>query len=298
MHIEHLRTFISVYRLGTMRQAAQTLGMTQPTVTQHIQSLESHLGYPLFSRTKKGVNSLPAADDLAASVSTHLDALSNAVEQRRGLSKTLSGVVRIAMPGEFADYCSSVTCALSLRGIRPHLQLGGRARLYQMLLDNEIDLAITASSPDDPKLDFVKLGKEQLMLIAHPSIKHPNEKEFDTQRVLKYPLIAYDADLALVANFMAQFASQIVLPEAQIFCPDLRTIIKMCAQTPSWSVVPFHIAEHHLNKRSVVSLSGDRLNNDFFLVWQRKSLRSQRIAFAKRYLEEHVSHLLSPKMIK
>lgn len=49
MDIEKLRTFLAVYRSGGMGKAADSLALTQPAVSQHIQSLESQLGHSLLN---------------------------------------------------------------------------------------------------------------------------------------------------------------------------------------------------------------------------------------------------------
>lgn len=54
MNWSDLRVFIALAQLGSLRQAALTLGVTQPTVARHIQELEADLGLPLFERGRKG----------------------------------------------------------------------------------------------------------------------------------------------------------------------------------------------------------------------------------------------------
>ncbi|HHN8334910.1 TPA: helix-turn-helix domain-containing protein [Klebsiella quasipneumoniae] len=39
-HLTHLRTFLEVYRVRSISQAAVNLGITQPTASLHIQAIE------------------------------------------------------------------------------------------------------------------------------------------------------------------------------------------------------------------------------------------------------------------
>lgn len=55
MQIEHLRCFQAVADQGSMRKAAKALFCTQPTITNAIRNLEAELGYPLMSRTERGI---------------------------------------------------------------------------------------------------------------------------------------------------------------------------------------------------------------------------------------------------
>jgi DNA-binding transcriptional LysR family regulator len=50
LSLDLLRTFHAVYRAGTLTGAATVLGLSQPTVTTQLRSLEGLLGQPLFVR--------------------------------------------------------------------------------------------------------------------------------------------------------------------------------------------------------------------------------------------------------
>lgn len=59
VNFEWYRSFIAVYRAGTVSGAAQALYLTQPAVSQHLAALESVLGMALFERTPRKM--LPTA---------------------------------------------------------------------------------------------------------------------------------------------------------------------------------------------------------------------------------------------
>jgi DNA-binding transcriptional LysR family regulator len=54
MKLHHLRDFVAVARTGGLRQAARSLGLTQPALSKSIRQLESELGTPLFERSARG----------------------------------------------------------------------------------------------------------------------------------------------------------------------------------------------------------------------------------------------------
>ncbi|NEC21079.1 LysR family transcriptional regulator, partial [Streptomyces parvus] len=70
-----LRTFLAVHRSGSFTAAARLLGLSQPTVTAQMRSLERQVGRELFERLPRGVAPSPYADELAARVVAPLDAL-------------------------------------------------------------------------------------------------------------------------------------------------------------------------------------------------------------------------------
>src|SRR4029453_17937037 len=74
-NLEHLRTFLTVYRVGSLTEAARMLGISQPTASTHVHSLEQSLGLRLFERDPRGVSPTTKADGLARDVAPHIDAL-------------------------------------------------------------------------------------------------------------------------------------------------------------------------------------------------------------------------------
>ena len=50
-----LRTFLVVAHSGSLRKAADTLGLTSPAVSKQIRALETHLGSALFTRDGRGM---------------------------------------------------------------------------------------------------------------------------------------------------------------------------------------------------------------------------------------------------
>lgn len=68
VQLSWLRTFVTVYRLGSLTKAAQRLELSQPTVTHQIRNLERTFGKELFERVPQGVVPTCAADSLIRDV--------------------------------------------------------------------------------------------------------------------------------------------------------------------------------------------------------------------------------------
>ncbi len=49
------RTFEAVLRTGSLSGAARVLGLTQPSISRHIDALEQSIGYDLFVRSQRGL---------------------------------------------------------------------------------------------------------------------------------------------------------------------------------------------------------------------------------------------------
>jgi LysR family transcriptional regulator of gallate degradation len=75
-NLRRLRAFAGVARWGSVRRAAESLYLTQPTVTRAVQKLERELGLPLFERSTGGMTPTPygvAVSRRANLLFAHLD---------------------------------------------------------------------------------------------------------------------------------------------------------------------------------------------------------------------------------
>lgn len=63
-HWTELRTALTVAKLGTVKAAAEALGVHRATINRHIDTLESSLGVPLFQRHAKGYSLTDVGHDM------------------------------------------------------------------------------------------------------------------------------------------------------------------------------------------------------------------------------------------
>src|SRR5947207_986401 len=68
------RSFLAVFREGSLSGAARALDLTQPTIGRHVDALEAALGAPLFTRSQNGLRPTPGA----AALVPHVEAMASA----------------------------------------------------------------------------------------------------------------------------------------------------------------------------------------------------------------------------
>jgi DNA-binding transcriptional LysR family regulator len=64
IHLNGLRAVETAGRLGTLRAAADELGVTIGAVSQQILRAEEQIGWPLFERLPKGLRPTPFGQDI------------------------------------------------------------------------------------------------------------------------------------------------------------------------------------------------------------------------------------------
>ena len=81
-----LEAFMSVARLGSVKAAAADLALSTPALSRRIQTLERHIGEPLFDRDHHAMRLNETGERLMTALAPALDAVREAV-----VGATLSG---------------------------------------------------------------------------------------------------------------------------------------------------------------------------------------------------------------
>lgn len=102
MNWDDLRFLLAVARKGSIRGAAQTLGVNHATVSRRLTSLEDALGARLFDRLPGGYFLTPTGEELLAAAE-RVEEETNGIERRVvGRDSELRGLLRVTMPDSAA----------------------------------------------------------------------------------------------------------------------------------------------------------------------------------------------------
>ncbi|MFI6780344.1 LysR family transcriptional regulator [Micromonospora sp. NPDC050276] len=171
MQLHQLRYFVAVAEVRHFTQAADIVGITQPSLSKQIHALEADLGAPLFERvrgnialTAAGEVLLPLATRILADVETATREVQELVGLRRGrvrLGATPSLATSLAPPvlRRFRDAHPSI----DLR-----VEEGGSQDLVRDLLRGDLDLAliIMPAQGADPGLRVDPILRESLVVAS------------------------------------------------------------------------------------------------------------------------------------
>lgn len=181
MELRQLTSFTAVVDHRTVTGAAVALGLAPSSVSQHIRSLESTLGVPLFVRGPRGMELTPAGQRLRGWARSLLDTADQAVHDvRTGRRNLRLGALETLA----ASHVPLILTRLAER--RPDLDVdvhsdGNRQGLFSDVVAGRLDAALLLDSgeeigglgfpvPAEP-LAFVDLDPVPLDLVAAPG--HP-----------------------------------------------------------------------------------------------------------------------------
>lgn len=195
------RSFLAVADTGSLSAAARALGLTQPTVGRHIDTLEAEVGQTLFLRTPQGLS----VTETAALLVPEAQAMQLTAESlaRRAASAPDAGVGTLRIAASHVVGAEVLPLALAPllaehRGLAVELALSNDSA---DLLRREADLAIRMLRPTQGSLVARRLGPVPIGLFAHRAYLGRAGRPARSGELADHVLIGPDADPSALAGF-------------------------------------------------------------------------------------------------
>jgi DNA-binding transcriptional LysR family regulator len=165
---DRYRSFLAVLEEGSLSAAARRLGLTQPTLGRHIESIEAALGQALFVRSQRGLSPTRAAEALrpyAQALQANAEALVRAASRR---PDAVEGLVRVTAPEVIAaEVLPWILKGAFDRHPKLSFEVEGSDRTVD-LLQRAADVAVRAVDPVQQSLVATKAGDIDIGLYASP----------------------------------------------------------------------------------------------------------------------------------
>jgi len=169
--LTQLRSFLAVVRTGSVTAAADSLVVTQPSVSAAVTALSREVGVDLLEREGRGVRPTPAGREFAGYAADVIGLLERggraAHEAEAGRARSLSiAAVTTAAESFVPPLMRAFALAQPHNGLR--LEVGNRDQVLAMVLAHEADLAIGGRPPSDRPLEALAMLANELVLITAP----------------------------------------------------------------------------------------------------------------------------------
>jgi DNA-binding transcriptional LysR family regulator len=174
MKLRHIEVVNAIRVSGTLKAAATLLSLTQPAVTQILQSAERQLGYALFERARGKLIPTREAQRLFPEITRldeQLNALQRLAENLRGGTDESS--IRILAAPALAQTVVA-DAALAFSALHPQVKLAVRsdysASAVASLALMEADVGVLYHSIAHPAIRETELASSRLVCVGHPDV--------------------------------------------------------------------------------------------------------------------------------
>lgn len=239
MRLRHIEVINAIRVTGTLSAAAELLNMTQPGVSQLLQSAERQLGYALFARSKGRLIPTREATTLFPEIERldrQLDAvqkLADNLRQRRddtlrilaapSLAQTIVPEAVMLFKEKFplvkislaSDYSASATISLALL---------------------EADVGIFYHSVSHPAIQEELLGMSELVAVGEPSVLPPSV-EVALSQLGAFELIVPDATDPIGKLLTEALQAQSIQLDVRLTAQSYHSVVALAALSKGVGIV-------------------------------------------------------------
>ncbi|MBI3753993.1 MAG: LysR family transcriptional regulator [Deltaproteobacteria bacterium] len=192
MELRYLEIFCKVVELKSFSKAASELFLTQPTISNHMKTLEDEAGIQLLDRLGRNVLPTKAGEILYGYAREIVKLKSNAVQELNKFMGSVKGSLIIGgstIPGEYILPGYIAQFKKAHPDVVVTLRLGDTQDITDMVMDGSIEMGVIGSKADDRRIDCREFLKDELALVA--SAKHFKgiKNQIDMKDLKKLPFI-------------------------------------------------------------------------------------------------------------
>jgi LysR family transcriptional regulator, cyn operon transcriptional activator len=173
MELRHLRYFAALAEQLNFTRAAETVHVTQSTLSHQIKQLETEVGHRLFDRIGKRIVITEAGEQFLGKVKLALSELDEGLRGLRGSAQQLSGSLRIGVTHTF-NVSLLPTCIdiffSKHPSVRVTVQEQNAESVGRGVEAGEFDVGI-AYRPNSAAISFEPLCNDEMALVVSPT--HP-----------------------------------------------------------------------------------------------------------------------------
>ena len=189
MRYAQIRAFHHVALCGGFSRAAESLGLSQPALSEQVRQLEASYDLLLFRRQNRRAELTDSGQQLFRLTSRFFEGEAAIAAWLDGASATLRGSLRIMV-----DSTAHATGPLRMfRAQHQHVRLdishGNSREVLAALRAYEVEIGIFGSQPDAADLMMVELGLSPIIAIAGPDAFTTPPDSMPVSKLADFPLI-------------------------------------------------------------------------------------------------------------
>lgn len=236
-----LRYFLEAAQCPNFSQAAQRLGISQPSLTTAMQRLEYELGVKLFHRSSKGVELTTAGRKFAAQAAELFEKWKALKKTTRSSVEDVEGHVQVGCHPSVSMYALPRAIANLMHSF-PKLEVSLTHDLSRKITDEVIqmrlDLGIVVNPHPHPDLVLKKLGTDEVCLWEKRSGKIPD-------------VLIYEPDLMQSKIILKKLKQQKIQFSRTLPSSNLEVIAKLTEAGAGFGILPSRVIQANVKSNEV-----------------------------------------------
>lgn len=293
MDIHQLRVFVSVFRNRSFSKASEQLRLTQPTVSEHVHTLEAELGVSLFDRSGRSIHATPEAEILFARASEIIERLAEIPGALTEHRRVLAGQVVVgasSIPGTYILPPAIAAFRARHPAVSFEVRVGDSRGVAAAVAAHELLLGVVGSKIALGHLQYRPLMDDDLIVIDRPGAW---EGTMTLKRLIERPAVVREEGSGTRREAERILQAAGVDPgriQVAATLGSTEAVKHGVAAGLGWSVVSRRAVEGELSSGQLreVPLKGVRMRRSFHLVSHgRRTLPAPYRAFVEHLASGH-----------
>ncbi|MEW6586717.1 MAG: selenium metabolism-associated LysR family transcriptional regulator [Nitrospirota bacterium] len=190
MDIHQLRVFASVFKNRSFSRASEELHLTQPTISNHIKTLEDEFGCRLFDRLGRSIIPTKEAEVLYTHALEIIQKADNLNEAIKEIKKDLTGKLIVGastIPGVYLMPRMMTAFKKKYPEISFQIQISDSRGILDNIARHEVLLGVVGAKLGNEQINYIPFVEDELIVIASPSVAA--DKSILFKDLVKFPLI-------------------------------------------------------------------------------------------------------------
>lgn len=282
LRLRQLRLMLALQEFGSLRRAADNIGMTQPAATKMLHEAEDLLGVELFERLPRGMRPTPFGETVIYYAQMVFAEVSGMREELVSLESGNLGRVTIGAIPALASGLLTRTIA-TLKKSHPRLSMSIQVDtsdvLVQALLQDQLDIVLgrIPAGARAEELLFDSLGEEALCVIAgaqNPLAQSTRLSWAELQNET-WVLQQHPSPMRSIINQVFHNA-RVDIPSSIVETTSIMTLLSLVQQTDMIGVTPVSVVEDYPGRDllAVLPISFEARLPPFGLITRRHRIQS------------------------
>jgi len=255
-HLDKLKIFVTVAEKQKINEASKILGLTQPSVSRAIQTLEAAFDTRLFTRGRYGARLTESGEILYQSASRILHEVTDVSTRIKHSGDELAGNLTVGSYESLAEYLWP-DFLTKLRKTYPNLNLsvrtGGVQDSFSRLIDGQVDLLVDAEPRNSEEITSWKLYSDRFSFYASDQLNFEYFSSEDASSLaLLYVPKAYDGAHIAIEDHLRR-ASYVF--EREYIFDSFSTVKRLAARGLGIAVLPNRLALEDINTSRIHKVS-------------------------------------------
>lgn len=284
MELRQLRYFLSVAETEHLTQSAQSLFVTQSTLSHGLRQLEGELGITLFDRVGRGLKISQAGLAFKGYVGRAVQELEAGRMELARLNGLQAGTLTVGVIPTFMDTLVPSAVAnfsaqypgikVSIRDLRADL-------IEEQLMAGQLDVGIAFHPTEREEIDAEHLFTEQLQLLVSRNHRLARRRSMPMAQLHELPLCLLPRSFATRRMLEDSFRAAGVAPQVRVEMESVSALIAACESGQLATIVPERAAAMNSQMRAI-TLTDPQPTRHAGILWRKGASRS---AAAQAFVE-------------